>query len=121
MRSASTGISGATNDLEVWVSISPENTARIDRALRGFGFAAAGLTFSLFLIRNNVVHMGTPIRIEILTSVSGVEFESLPGRTPTYMLDGKRYVLVAARGQKPNKRLPLRRDEADALESFNMA
>jgi hypothetical protein len=60
-----------------WVDISPENAARIDRALREFGFAAAELTPSLFLNRNNVVRMGTPpIRIEILTSVSGVEFES---------------------------------------------
>jgi hypothetical protein len=30
----------ATNDLDVWVNISPENAARIDRALREFGFAA---------------------------------------------------------------------------------
>src|SRR5450759_2011014 len=58
----------ATNDLDVWVNISPENAARIDRALREFGFAAEGPTSSLFLVRNNVVRMGVPpIRIEILT------------------------------------------------------
>ena len=67
----------ATNDLDVWVNISPENAARIDRALREFGFAAAGLTSGLFLVPNNVIRMGVPpIRIEILTSISGVEFES---------------------------------------------
>jgi hypothetical protein len=34
------------------------------------------LTSGLFLARNNVVRMGVPpIRIEILTSLSGVEFE----------------------------------------------
>ena len=67
----------ATNDLHIWVGISAENAAKIERALREFGFAAAGLTSDLFLARNNVVRMGVPpIRIEILTSVSGVEFES---------------------------------------------
>jgi aminoglycoside-2''-adenylyltransferase len=67
----------ATNDLDVWVNISPENAARIERALREFGFAGTGLNTSLFLNRNNVVRMGVPpIRIEILTSVSGIEFES---------------------------------------------
>ena len=67
----------ATNDLEIWVNISPDNAARIDHALRQFGFAAAALTPDLFLTRNNVVRMGVPpIRIEILTSISGVEFES---------------------------------------------
>lgn len=66
-----------TNDLDLWVSVNPENAARIDRALRQFGFAAAGLTSDLFLTPNNVVRMGLPpIRIEILTSISGVEFES---------------------------------------------
>jgi predicted nucleotidyltransferase len=66
----------ATNDLDVWVKISPENAARIDCALREFGFAAVGLAPGLFLERNNVVRMGLPpIRIEILTSISGVEFE----------------------------------------------
>jgi hypothetical protein len=65
-----------TNDLDLWVNVNPENAARIDRALRQFGFAAAGLTCDLFLTPNNVVRMGLPpIRIEILTSISGVEFE----------------------------------------------
>lgn len=67
----------ATNDLDIWVRVSPENAARTERALREFGFAGAGLTASLFLAPNNVVRMGVPpIRIEILTSISGVEFES---------------------------------------------
>jgi hypothetical protein len=67
----------ATNDLDVWVNISPENAARIDHALRQFGFARAQLASDLFLARNNVVRMGVPpIRIEILTSISGVEFDS---------------------------------------------
>ena len=67
----------ATNDLDIWVDISAENAAKIERALREFGFAVAGLTSDLFLVRNNVVRMGVPpIRVEILTSVSGVEFES---------------------------------------------
>ena len=35
------------------------------------------MTSSLFLNRNNVIRMGVPpIRIEILTSISGIEFEA---------------------------------------------
>jgi hypothetical protein len=66
----------ATNDLDVWVNANPENAARMDRALREFGFATEGLTPDLFLTENSVVRMGLPpLRIEILTSISGVEFE----------------------------------------------
>jgi len=67
----------ATNDLDIWVNVSPGNAVKVERALREFGFAAPELTPGLFLARNNVVRMGVPpIRIEILTSISGVEFES---------------------------------------------
>jgi phage replication-related protein YjqB (UPF0714/DUF867 family) len=66
----------ATNDLDIWVNRNTENAAKIERSLRAFGFAAAGLTADLFLEPNNVVRMGVPpIRIEILTSISGVQFE----------------------------------------------
>jgi hypothetical protein len=65
----------ATNDLDIWVNTNPENAANINRALRQFGFAAAAS--DLFLTPNSVVRMGVPpIRIEILTSITGVEFES---------------------------------------------
>ena len=44
-------------------------------ALREFGFSGTGLTANLFLEPNNVIRMGVPpMRIEILTSISGVEF-----------------------------------------------
>ena len=66
-----------TNDLDIWVGVSPENAVRIERALRLFGFAATGLTSGLFLVPNNVVRLGVPpIRIKVLTSISGVQFES---------------------------------------------
>jgi len=66
-----------TNDLDIWVGVSPENAARIERVLREFGFAIAALTSDLFLAPNNVVRLGVPpIRIEVLTSISGVQFET---------------------------------------------
>jgi hypothetical protein len=67
----------ATSDLDIRVGVNPENAVRIDRALREFGFVTAALSPDLLLAPNNVVRMGLPpVRIEILTSVSGVEFES---------------------------------------------
>jgi len=37
-------LSTCRNDLDIWVAIHPENAAKIDRALRQFGFATADLT-----------------------------------------------------------------------------
>lgn len=65
----------ATNDLDVWVGVDRDNSVRVDRSLREFGFAPAALNPELFQERNRVIRMGMPpLRIEVLTSISGVEF-----------------------------------------------
>ena len=67
----------ATNEMDIWVKASPENALRVDRALREFGFGVADLTPELFAEPGTVVRMGVPpIRLKILTSPSGVEFDS---------------------------------------------
>lgn len=63
----------ATNDLDVWVRVSVDNARAIDGVLREFGFAGASLSPDLFLAPDNVIRMGMPpMRLEILTSISGV-------------------------------------------------
>ena len=47
----------ATGDLDIWVRINPENAAKIDRALREFGFVTPALKPDLFLAPNNVIRM----------------------------------------------------------------
>lgn len=67
----------ATNDLDVWVRISPANAAATVRALHEFGFTSPDLTEGLFLEPGNVVRMGVPpMRLELLTSINGVDFET---------------------------------------------
>ena len=66
-----------TGDIDVWVRRSPGNAARIVAALRAFGFDVPGLTSDLFLTPDTIVRMGVPPnRIEILTTISGVEFDA---------------------------------------------
>ncbi len=67
------GYARATADMDIWVGISPENADGTSAAVREFGFMQA--TVHLFLEPGNVIRMGLPpFRIEVLTSVSGVEF-----------------------------------------------
>lgn len=65
----------ATADMDVWISSKPENADKVVAALREFGFDLPGLDRSLFIEEGNVVRMGVPpFRLEILTSISGVDF-----------------------------------------------
>lgn len=69
------GYPRATNDLDIWVAIGMENAQRVAAALKAFGFDLPQLTVDLFLQEDKIVRMGVPpMRIEILTTISGVEF-----------------------------------------------
>lgn len=78
-----------TGDLDVWVPTDSGTAAKLVRALAKFGFADAGATEELFRTRERVVRMGVPpVRIELLTSVSGVDFASCHARRVSAVLDG---------------------------------
>lgn len=65
-----------------------QNAARIELALREFGFASSALSAGLFLAPNNVVRMGVPpIRVGILTSISGVEFAACYAERTTVQIE----------------------------------
>ena len=66
-----------TGDIDIWIERSAENASWVVDALRDFGFNVPELKAELFLEPKRVIRMGhPPLRVEILTSASGVEFES---------------------------------------------
>ncbi len=79
------GVPRATKDIDVWVEASPANAARVLAALRAFGAPLAGLREEDLAAKGQGFRMGTPpFRIELLTEISGVEFEEAWGRrTPS--------------------------------------
>ena len=61
--------------MDVWVKINPDNAIKVVRALKEFGFAVPELSPELFLKEDQIVRMGVPpLRLEILTTISGVDF-----------------------------------------------
>jgi len=74
---AAHGYPRATKDLDVWVWIDDDNADRLVEALRDFGFGETGLTAADFLDPEVVVQLGyPPLRIDLLTSASGLDFEA---------------------------------------------
>lgn len=71
-----------TKDFDVWIEMSAENAARMVAALEQFGFASLGLKAEDFLIPDQIIQLGyPPNRIDILTTLPGVEFsECYPSR-----------------------------------------
>jgi predicted nucleotidyltransferase len=72
-----------TKDLDVWVHNSPQNSARIVGALRKFGAPLEhdGITNETFTGRQVVYQIGiAPVRIDVLTEITGVEFPDAWGK-----------------------------------------
>jgi len=65
----------ATKDLDVWILLDPENADQLVAALADFGVESVGLTADDFLEPGTVIQLGyPPVRIDLLTSATGVEF-----------------------------------------------
>jgi predicted nucleotidyltransferase len=78
-----------TGDLDLWVGMLPGNAAKLVVALDQFGFGASGASEDLFLTPERIVRMGEPpVRIELLTSVSGVSFDVCHARRVSAVIDG---------------------------------
>ena len=71
------GVPRATGDMELWVRATADNAARVWRALEAFGAPLGELAADDFARPETVVQFGVPPnRIDILTALSGLEFEA---------------------------------------------
>ena len=75
----------ATGDLDLWVEPTPENAARVLRALAAFGAPLAGITETDLAQDELVYQIGVPPRrIDLMTTLSGLSFSmAWPNRVRT--------------------------------------
>jgi hypothetical protein len=72
---AAHGVVRATGDIDLWIRSSQDNARRAWRALANFGAPLSGLKEADLAVHGTVFQIGVaPSRIDILTSVDGVEF-----------------------------------------------
>jgi len=73
---AAHGLPRYTGDLDAWVWVDTENARRVMAALTSFGFGSLGLKEADFVTPDVVVQLGHPqLRIDLLTSIDGVNFD----------------------------------------------
>jgi hypothetical protein len=78
-----------TGDVDLFVRVSPENAGRLERVVRDFGFESTGLQAKDFLEPDQIIQLGVaPHRIDVLTSIDGVDFEDAWTARVPGMLDG---------------------------------
>lgn len=74
---AAHGVPRATGDLDLWIRPTPENAARTLRALTAFGAPLADLSIEDLTRPDTVFQIGLPpARIDILSGITGVDFDA---------------------------------------------
>jgi hypothetical protein len=111
------GYPRATDDLDVWIAIATGNARQVVAALRDFGFDEPELGEALFLQDDQLIRMGiAPLRIEVLTSISGVEFDECYSERREVTLDDEPVSLISLRHLKLNKKASGRLKDLNDLE-----
>ncbi|MEO8604372.1 MAG: hypothetical protein ABI629_17490 [bacterium] len=102
---AAHGVPRATGDIDVWVRPSRENAPRVLHALRVFGAPLFDLTAQDLARAGTMLQLGVPPRrIDILTSIDGVTFQTAWSRRVTARLGDVDVVVIGRADLLRNKR-----------------
>lgn len=113
------GYPPATADMDLWIAIHRENAEKLVTVLKGFGFDTPQLSPDLFLRVDQIVRMGIPpMRIELLTTISGVGFEDCYSDRIIDEIDGVCVNIINLKYLKLNKQASGRHKDLDDLENL---
>ncbi|MCK5305593.1 MAG: hypothetical protein KAJ66_00480 [Candidatus Omnitrophica bacterium] len=109
----------ATGDLDIWIAISKDNARKTVEALKEFGFNTPQLKDDLFLEEGKNIRMGNePLRIEILTSIDGVEFNECYKNKSTVNIDNTEINFISLADLKKNKKASGRLQDLADIENL---
>ncbi len=111
------GYPHATGDMDIWVEVSESNAQKTAAVLSDFGMPGEAVSKEFFLERDKVIRMGVPpVRIEIITGASGVNFSECYSRREVIDIDGIPVNFISLKDLKINKRSAGRHKDLEDLD-----
>ncbi len=99
------GVPRATGDLDLWVRAAPDNATRVMAALRRFGAPLQQVCEADFTQKDVVFQIGVaPHRIDLVTSIDGIEFEDAVARRTTMVIQDLQIPVLGREDFIANKR-----------------
>lgn len=112
------GYPRATGDIDIWIACHPNNFHGLGEALRQFGFAIPE-PIETFLVEGQFIGLGnSPLRIEVLTSISGVTFNECYAERTEEVIDGVKVNFISLSQLKLNKRASGRLKDLDDVDNL---
>ncbi|MCF7920851.1 MAG: nucleotidyltransferase [Candidatus Cloacimonetes bacterium] len=106
-----------TKDLDVWIWIDADNADKMVNIINEFGFGSLDLAKEDFLEEGYVIQLGLPPnRIDILNSLTGVEFRECYNNHQEVIIDGLNIKFIGLDCYKKNKKATGRSQDLADLE-----
>jgi len=94
-----------TNDLDIWVLDDRDNVERVMGVLEDFGFGDLNISVDDLIKPENVIQLGyPPLRIDIMTTIDGVEFPQAWQRRDTNSYGNQKVNFICKQDLIRNKR-----------------
>lgn len=108
-----------TKDIDFWVWVDKKNAENIVKTLQDFGFSSLDIKEEDFLSPGYVVQLGQPpSRIDLLTSVTGLEFEECYASKVHINIEGSEVDFIDLENFKKNKKAVGRYQDLADLENL---
>ena len=113
------GYPRATANMDIWVSRTDENAAKLVSVLEEFGFRDAASLSQAFTQSDQVIRLGVPpLRIELVTSISGVDFDACYAGRIESVIDEVRINILSLPDLRRNKKAAGRAKDLADLEEL---
>ncbi len=105
--------------MDIWIALHPVNSQKVVSVLKEFGFDVPELSPQLFLEEWQIIRLGVPpVRIEIATTISGVDFADCYSERVVDALDDVQVNLISLKHLKLNKKASGRHQDLADLENL---
>jgi predicted nucleotidyltransferase len=108
-----------TKDMDLWIWLNKRNAEKLLVVLDRFGFSGLNYRIEDFLNPENVIQLGVPPnRIDLITDLTGVEFETCYESRIKIKIDEIEIPLIDLENLKKNKRALGRHQDLADLENL---
>lgn len=109
-----------TGDLDFWIGTDTANARHALAALKEFGFGGLDIVLDDLTVPGQVIQLGyPPSRIDLLTSIDGVQFAPCFARRMVVQVDGLDLNFIALEDFKTNKRVCGRLQDLADLQALD--
>jgi len=113
------GYPRSTGDLDVWINPTVPNAKKVLHVLKDFGFGRLKITEKDLTTKGTILQFGyVPLRIDVITAIEGVEFESAFPRRFTKRFSGNIINFISKQDLMTNKAQVGRHQDLADLEKL---